>query len=172
MESKKYCLLFKWVVIGFCLMFLTGCSIFAPKPEPDKSGDIRHLPPKEMEEPLPKPVEKPPAPKPLPPKKEKPAEPPQDKQTPMALAALNFSEQGQVHLRNKKPDEAIRVLERAVNLNPKNGENYYYLAEAWLMKGNAAQAKEFNRLADIHIKTGPEWKDRIQTQKERIDKLK
>ncbi len=172
MGSKKYCLLFKWIVMGLCLIFLTGCSVFAPKPEPSKPEETRHLPPKESQEPAPKPIERPPVSKPLPPRKEKPADPPQDKQSPMALAALNFSEQGQAHLKNKKPDEAIRVLERAVNLNPRNGENYYYLAEAWLMKANAAQAKEFNHLAEMYIKTDVEWKSRIQSQKERIDKLK
>ncbi len=170
MELKKYCPLFNWAILVMCLMFLTGCSVFAPKPEPERPEVNRQIPPKEIQEPVPKPVEKPPIAKPLPPRKEKPAEP--DKQTPMALAALNFSEQGQAHLKNKKPDEAIRVLERAVNLNPKNGENYYYLAEAWLMKGNAVQAKEFNRLADIYIKTDPEWRSRVRSQKERIDKLK
>ena len=157
-----------------CLIFLTGCSVFAPKPapEPEKTEVNRHLPPKESQEPAPKTVEKPPMPKPLPPRKEQPAEPSENKQSPMALAALNFSEQGQAYLKDKKPDEAIRVLERAVNLNPKNGENYYYLAEAWLMKENAVQAKEFNHLAEIYVKTDPEWRSRVQSQKERIDKLK
>jgi hypothetical protein len=46
-------------------------------------------------------------------------------------------------LRSNKPDEAVRTLERAVNLHPTNGGNYYYLAEAWLMKGNVRQAREF-----------------------------
>lgn len=100
------------------------------------------------------------------------ADPSGNKQSPMALAALNFSEQGQAYLKNKKPDEAIQVLERAVNLNPKNGENYYYLAEAWLMKGNWVQAKEFNHLAEIYMKTDQEWIARVQSQKERINKIK
>jgi tetratricopeptide (TPR) repeat protein len=172
MELKNYCPLFKWVLIVMCLMALTGCSILAPKPEPKKPEEPRHIPPKEIQEPAPKPIEKPPVSKPLPSRKEKPADPPVDKKSPMALAALNFSEQGQAYLKDKKPDEAIRVLERAVNLNPRNGENYYYLAEAWIMKGNAVQAKEFNHLAEMYIKTDPEWRGRVQSQKERIDKLK
>lgn len=90
----------------------------------------------------------------------------------MALAALALSEKGQSYLRDGKPDEAIRVLERAVNLHPGNGENYYFLAEAWLLKGNAAQAKEFNHLAAIHTATDPEWIGRIQAQTVRINKLK
>jgi predicted Zn-dependent protease len=90
----------------------------------------------------------------------------------MALAALALSEKGQAYLRDGKPDEAIRVLERAINLHPRNGENYYYLAEAWLLKGNAAQAKEFNHLAAIHTATDPEWIRRVQAQNVRINKLK
>jgi tetratricopeptide (TPR) repeat protein len=156
------------------LIFLTGCSALAPKPapEPEKTEASRHLPPKESPEPQSKPMEEPLVIKPLPPKKERPAEPSANQQTPMALASVTFSQQGQVHLKNNKPDEAIRVLERAVNLNPRNGENYFYLAEAWIMKGNASQAKEFNHLAEIYMKTDPEWMGRVQSQKDRINKLK
>lgn len=158
--------------MGLCLILLTGCSILAPKPEPEKPEVRQHLPPKGSQEPAPKTIERPPVSKPLPPRKEQPADPSGNMQSPMALAALNFSEQGQAYLKNKKPDEAIRVLERAVNLNPKNGEHYYYLAEAWLMKGNWVQAKEFNHLAEIYMKTDQEWIARVQSQKERINKIK
>ncbi|OGQ90034.1 MAG: hypothetical protein A2464_09655 [Deltaproteobacteria bacterium RIFOXYC2_FULL_48_10] len=175
MELKKYCLLFKWAAMGMALIFLTGCSILAPKPapKPEKTEVGRHLPPKEISpEPIPKPMEEPSVPKPLPPKRERPAEPPVDQQTPMALASVTFSRQGQAYLKTNKPDEAIRVLERAVNLNPRNGENYFYLAEAWIMKGNASQAREFNRLAEIYMKADPEGMGRVQSQKDRINKLK
>jgi len=174
MELKKYYLLFKWAAIGTVLIFLTGCSILAPTPEPgpEKTEVGRHMPPKESPEPAPKTVEKPPTPKPPPSKKETPAAPPAAQLSPMALAAVTFSQQGQAYLKNRKPDEAIRVLERAVNLNPRNGENYYHLAEAWIMKGNAGQAKEFNHLAEIYMKADPEGMGRVQSQKERINKLK
>jgi hypothetical protein len=49
---------------------------------------------------------------------------------PRAAASLQMTEQGRKLLEQKKVDEAIKVLERAVNLNPSNGQNYYYLAEA------------------------------------------
>jgi tetratricopeptide (TPR) repeat protein len=174
MELRKYCLLFKWAAMGLALVFLTGCSILAPKPapEPEKTEVSRHTTPKESPEPAPKAVEKPPTPTPPPSKKETPAAPPAAQLSPMALAAVTFSQQGQVYLKNRKPDEAIRVLERAVNLNPRNGENYYHLAEAWIMKGNAAQAGEFNHLAEIYMKADPEGMGRVQAQKERINKLK
>jgi tetratricopeptide (TPR) repeat protein len=67
-----------------------------------------------------------------------------------------------------KPDDAITTLERAVNLNPSNGQNYYYLAEAWLGKGNPNQAREFNRLAAIYLRDQPDWMDRVRAQEEKI----
>jgi tetratricopeptide (TPR) repeat protein len=71
-----------------------------------------------------------------------------------------------------KPDEAIRILERAINLHPGNGENYYYLAEAWRMKKNAPQALEYNALAAIRFKDDLKWMERIALQKRRIGWIK
>jgi tetratricopeptide (TPR) repeat protein len=87
---------------------------------------------------------------------------------PRVLAALQLTEQGRIFLENNQPDDAIGILERALNLNPDNGKNYYYLAEAWLMKGNIDQAAEFNRLAEIYLKDDSEWLNRVILQKERI----
>jgi tetratricopeptide (TPR) repeat protein len=87
---------------------------------------------------------------------------------PRALAALQLTEQGRMFLENKQPDDAIGILERALNLNPDNGRNYYYLAEAWLMKGNIGQAAQFNRLANIYLKDDNEWLQRVLLQRERI----
>ncbi|MGA8179252.1 MAG: tetratricopeptide repeat protein [Desulfobacterales bacterium] len=88
--------------------------------------------------------------------------------SPRALAALQLTEQGRMFLENKQPDDAIGILERALNLNPDNGRNYYYLAEAWLMKGNIGQAAQFNRLANIYLKDDNEWLQRVILQRERI----
>jgi tetratricopeptide (TPR) repeat protein len=73
-------------------------------------------------------------------------------------------------LENGNPDDAIRMYEKALNLDPSNGPNYYYLAEAWLMKGNIAQAAEFNGLAAIYLEGDVEWMDRVMQQRERIKK--
>jgi tetratricopeptide (TPR) repeat protein len=67
-----------------------------------------------------------------------------------------------------KVDEAINTLERAVSLYPSNGKNYYYLAEAWLRKGNVAQAREWNRLAGMYLAEDSEWSPRVYEQRERI----
>ncbi len=88
--------------------------------------------------------------------------------SPRALAALQLTEQGRMFLERKQPDDAIGILERALNLNPDNGRNYYYLAEAWLMKADFGQAAQFNRLAQIYLKDDNEWLKRVLRQKERI----
>jgi tetratricopeptide (TPR) repeat protein len=90
------------------------------------------------------------------------------KENPRAVASLQLTDQGRRLLEVRQPDKAIRVLEQAVGLNPLNGQNYYYLSEAWLMKGAADQAKEFNQLAEIHLKDDSEWKMRVAQQAERI----
>jgi tetratricopeptide (TPR) repeat protein len=90
------------------------------------------------------------------------------KENPRAVASLQLTDQGRRLLEVRQPDKAIRILEQAVSLNPLNGQNYYYLSEAWLMKGAADQAKEFNQLAEIHLKDDSEWKMRVAQQAERI----
>ena len=70
-----------------------------------------------------------------------------------------------------QPDNAIRVLEQAITLNPDNGQNYYYLAEAWLMKIDARRAEEFNRMAESLLKEDPDWLIRIARQADRIAEL-
>lgn len=91
-----------------------------------------------------------------------------EKPSPRALAALQLTEQGRMYLGKNQPDDAIDILEQSLNLNPGNGRNYYYLAEAWLMKGNLGQAREFNRLAEVYLKDEREWLDRVIRQRERI----
>lgn len=65
-------------------------------------------------------------------------------------------------------NSAIRALERAINLNPGYGPSYFYLAEAWLKKGNTAQSLEFHRHAKIYLNDNEEWSERLKDQFERI----
>lgn len=92
-------------------------------------------------------------------------------ENPRVVASLQLTDQGRRLLEERKPDKAIRVLEQAVSLNSTNGQNYYYLSEAWLMKGSAAQAKEFNHLAEIHLKEDNQWMIRVAQQADRIAEL-
>jgi Flp pilus assembly protein TadD len=92
-------------------------------------------------------------------------------ENPRVVASLQLTDQGRGLLEERQPDKAIRVLEQAVSLHPTNGQNYYYLSEAWLMKGSAAQAKEFNQLAEIHLKEDSAWMIRVANQADRIAEL-
>ncbi len=87
------------------------------------------------------------------------------------LASQELSRQAMIFLDTGEPDRAIRQLERAINLNPGNGQSYYYLSEAWLAKGDAEQAKEFNRLAELYLKDDPDWSVRLIRQSDRIREL-
>ena len=92
-------------------------------------------------------------------------------ENPRVVAALQLTDQGRLLLEDRKPDKAIRALEQAVSLDPTNGQNYYYLSEAWLMKGSAVQAKEFNHLAEIHLREDSAWMIRVAQQADRIAEL-
>ncbi|MGD2028906.1 MAG: tetratricopeptide repeat protein [Desulfobacterales bacterium] len=95
-----------------------------------------------------------------------------DKPSPRAIASLQLTDQGRLFLESGKPDQAIRMYEQALNLDPANGQNYYYLAEAWLMKANIVQAAEFNRLAAIYLEGDPEWMGRVIEQRDKINQIK
>jgi hypothetical protein len=95
---------------------------------------------------------------------------PEARPGPRAVASLQMTEQGRVLLEQKKVDDAISVLERAVSLNSSNGQNYYYLAEAWLFKKNIKQAEEFNSLAGIYLEGDQTWRPKVEEQKNKIQK--
>jgi len=132
----------KWISYLFCFIFC-GCSAIFPatsKHPPTTSPEVR------ME------------------KKELPEAKPRSRE----MASLHLTEQGQMFLESGKVDDAISVLERAVSIYGSNGKNYYYLAEAWLRKGNIIQAREWNRLAEMYLAGNREWSQRVYEQRERI----
>jgi len=91
--------------------------------------------------------------------------------SPRQNAALQLTQEGQLQLSAGKPDNAIRLFEQAIGLNPNDGECYYYLAEAWLAKGVKSEAKEFNSLARDYLKNDAAWTDRVNQQEFRIERL-
>lgn len=99
---------------------------------------------------------------------QEPAEAP----NPRALASLELSRQAEALIDSGQLDEAIRTLEQAVNLYPGSGESYYYLAEAWRLKGIADQAAEYNTLAAIRFKDDSDWMRRIDRQKQWIERIR
>jgi predicted Zn-dependent protease len=86
------------------------------------------------------------------------------------LAALELTEEARILLDEGRTGDAIRLLERAVNLHPDSGRSYYYLAEAWIARGDLRQADEFNGLAEAYGDGGREWRTKVRRQKERIAK--
>ena len=108
---------------------------------------------------------------PAPPRGEPQPEQPQEQLGPRALASLQLTQQGRTLLEQGKTDDAISVLERAVGLDSNNGQNYYYLAECWISKGNRTQAEEFNRLAGLYL-TDPAWTAHVSEQKARINQIR
>ncbi len=88
--------------------------------------------------------------------------------TPRENAAIQLTSQGRSVLAAGKPDNAIRLFERAIGLDPNYGECYYYLAEAWLAKGVLSEAREFNNLAADYLKDDPAWTERLRRQQDRI----
>ena len=66
------------------------------------------------------------------------------------------------------------MLEQAVSIDPTNGQNYYYLSEAWLAKGkeNVGQAQEFNRLAGRYLASDEAWMEKVNDQKAYIEKIR
>ena len=92
-------------------------------------------------------------------------------QSPREKASLQLTEEGRQLLAEDKPDHAIRLLEQAINLNPDNGQCYYYLAEAWLLKGNSSEARQFNSLAKNYLNEDKDWKTRVAKQADKIAAL-
>jgi Tfp pilus assembly protein PilF len=88
--------------------------------------------------------------------------------SPREKASLQLTEEGRQLLAEDKPDQAIRLLEQAIGLNPDNGRCYYYLAEAWLQKGNPSEARQFNSLAENYLKKDEDWKTRVANQSDKI----
>jgi tetratricopeptide (TPR) repeat protein len=138
----------RFIIVLFCGLLLFGCM-----PQTKVSVTDKQTPP------APLPTEKSSVP---------PTVKPDGAQV---LAAEALVDQGRQLLAQGAPDAAIRVLERSVALDSNSGQNYYYLAEAWLMKQNAHQAREFNRLAEIYLGRDPDWKNRIGRQSDRINNL-
>jgi len=140
---------------GFCILMLCICiSACAPIHAPAPLPPVPPMPPApEVPPHIPEPELPPP-----------PAEPRQ-------LASVQLTQQGRMLVERKSYDDAIRILERAISLNPRNGENYYYMAEAWLGKGNSSQAREFNRLAGMYLSES-DWKLRVEEQRRGIESVR
>ncbi len=156
-------------------LFVTSCMSSGPY-EPQRPRPM--TPPPQASVPLPPSGETLPSapqrvePPPPPPPMERvvpPSRPREQAPGPREVASLRLTEQAESFLEAGRADDAISVLERAVTLNPNNGRNYYFMAEAWLKKGNVAQARENNRLAGLYLRGDPDWMVKQLEQKGRIE---
>ena len=129
------------------LLLLTACRTVLPPPE--------SLPP-----PPPPEREKIPAPR-------MPA-PDTDSVRHRQQVAEALTASGRGELQQGRPDAALRLFEQAVSLSPHYGPGHYYLAEAWLAKGNALQAREFHRLAALYLEKDTTWQTRLADQARRL----
>lgn len=91
--------------------------------------------------------------------------------SPREEASIQLCREGRQRLDEGKPDNAIRLFEQAIGLNPNNGQGYFFLAQAWLKKGAYSEAKEFNRLAQIYLKDDKIWRVRLEKQANQIEKM-
>ncbi len=91
--------------------------------------------------------------------------------TPRQSASFQLTREGIQHLNAGRPDNAIRSFEQAIGLNPNNGQCYYYMAQAWLAKGAAPQARQFNNLAQDYLAGDRQWEARVQKQTQQIERL-
>ena len=91
--------------------------------------------------------------------------------SPREDASTQLTQEARQLLQAGNYDNAIRLLEQAIGLNPDNGQSYYYLAQAWLKKGKFSEAKEFNGLAQVYLKDDKEWLIRVENQANQISRL-
>lgn len=91
--------------------------------------------------------------------------------TPRTNAALQLTQEGIQYLNAGRPDNAIRSFEQAISLDPNYGQCYYYMAQAWLAKGVASEAMQFNDLARDYLKDDAQWEKRVFEQTHRIERM-
>ena len=156
-------ILFDRSLLKTCLLILlllaSGCSkqiisvAYPPKPAPPPKPEPPIADRPQPRTPaVPTPESTPPAP---------PAVPAPD---PRQTAARNLVREGIGHLGRGDATAAIDALEQSLSLDARNGETYYYLAEAWNRNGNQAQARQFHRLARSYLEGRAGWNAKLDRQ--------
>ena len=88
--------------------------------------------------------------------------------SPQANAAKALIAQARKLYSAGKHEAALGRLERAISVNPRNGEGHYWLAQVWLAKGDKDQAQEHYKLARRYLSGRDEWVDRLQRQGSKV----
>ncbi len=151
---------FKWfliILLAAIELVTIGCIMTSPRPAPPPSS---------------------PTPLPLPGSPSKPEtavipeapKEPEERPGPRAMASLQMTEQGRELLERKKVDDAIRVLERAVSLNPGYGQNLLIPCRGVSPKRNTSVRPKNLTLWQGHYLEGNNWMLKVEEQKKRIKK--
>lgn len=117
-----------------------------------------------------------------PPSHEAPPPPPPEERAPPPLqvpdekaalerrqAAAALTDRGRILMADGQVDPAMRLFEQALSLAPRYGPGYFYLADAWLLKNNWLQAREFHHQAVLYLPADRAWQKRVDAQRRRID---
>ncbi len=78
-----------------------------------------------------------------------------EQQSPQLLASMQLVDEARGPLDRGKPDLAISVLERAIQVDVQNPEAFMLLARAWRQKGAKKKALEFAKKAEILYQDEP-----------------
>lgn len=87
---------------------------------------------------------------------------------PRAKAAQALLRQGQEQLESGEPEASIASLQRAVDMDPNCGACSFWLAEAWLVQGDKAQAREHHQRAQRLLGADSDWEIRLKAQGKRL----
>ena len=75
--------------------------------------------------------------------------------SPQRQASMQQVDQARGQLERGKTDSAIRTLEKAVRIDPANGDAFILLARAWKQKGEKRKALEFAKKAELLFQRQP-----------------
>ena len=76
---------------------------------------------------------------------------------PARAASLRITERERVALERGNTNDAIRELAHAISIDPSNSYAYFYLARAYAVRKDYAQANTFFKRAEIGLGNNPLW---------------
>jgi len=89
---------------------------------------------------------------------------------PQYLASMHLVDQGQASLAQGSADQAILLLEQAIQVDVYNGEAFLGLARAWKMKGSQAKSLEFANKAEMLFQDDPKRLKQVYLMKAELFK--
>lgn len=143
-QSRHQC---RWLLLAAAGLLLVSCKTALPPPSPEAP------PPVPTEDRAPPPLQVP---------DEKAA-------IERRQAAAALTDRGRKLMAAGQVDPAMRLFDQALSLAPRYGPGYFYLADAWLLKNNWHQAREFHRQAVLYLPADTTWQKRVDIQRRRID---